>query len=39
MTHSVYNIKIDNSISFTPGPTAGYIMAINSNGVIYWTQN
>lgn len=37
-TFSVYNIKVDNSLSFTPGPTAGYILAIGSEGVTYWTS-
>jgi hypothetical protein len=35
-TYSVYNIKVDNKLSFTPGPTAGYVLAINSNGDTYW---
>jgi hypothetical protein len=39
MTYSVFDIKIDNSLSFTPGPTAGYILTINSDGSIYWTPN
>lgn len=39
MTYSVYNIKIDNQLIFTAGPTAGYILAINSDGSIYWKQN
>jgi hypothetical protein len=36
MTFSVYNIKVDNSLSFTPGPTAGYVLAIDANGSTYW---
>lgn len=38
MTYSVYDIKVDNSLSFNPGPTAGSVLAINSNGTTYWTQ-
>lgn len=37
MTYSVYNIKVDNSLSFTPGPTAGYVLAIAADGSTYWT--
>lgn len=37
-TYSVYDIKIDNSLSFTPGPTAGYVLAINTDGSTFWTQ-
>ena len=36
-TYSVYNIKIDNNLAFTPGPTAGYVLAIDSQGSTYWT--
>lgn len=35
-TYSVYNIHIDNNLSFTPGPTAGYVLAIDANGNTYW---
>lgn len=38
MTYSVYDIKIDNSLAFTPGPTAGYVLTIDSNGSTYWSQ-
>ena len=38
MTYSVYNIKVDNQLLFTPGPTAGYVLAINSDGTTYWSQ-
>ncbi len=38
MTYSVYNIKVDSSLAFTPGPTAGYVLAINSDGSTYWSQ-
>jgi hypothetical protein len=31
-TYSVYDIKIDNSLAFTPGATAGYVLAINTDG-------
>lgn len=37
-TYSVVNIKISNELSFTPGPTAGFILAIGANGVSYWTS-
>ncbi len=36
-TYSVYSIKIDNSLSFTPGPTAGYVLAIAADGSTYWS--
>ena len=36
-TYSVYNIKVDNGVYFTPGPTAGYVLAINTDGSTYWT--
>lgn len=36
MTYSVYNINIDNSLSFTPGATAGNVLAINSDGSTSW---
>ena len=36
-TYSVYNIKVDNQLSFTPGPTAGYVLAIDANGNTYWS--
>ena len=36
MTYSVYSIKVDNSISFTPGPTAGYVLSINTDGSTFW---
>jgi hypothetical protein len=35
-TYSVYNIKIDNELSFTPGPTAGYVLGINADGTTEW---
>jgi hypothetical protein len=35
-TYSVYNIKIDNELSFTPGPTAGYVLGINADGTTDW---
>lgn len=38
MTYSVYNIKVDNGVYFTPGPTAGYVLAINTDGSTYWSQ-
>jgi hypothetical protein len=36
MTYSVLDIKIDNSLSFTPGPTAGYVLTIAGDGSTYW---
>ena len=38
-TYSVYNLHIDNEIKFTPGPTAGWILAIDENGETYWKEN
>jgi len=35
-TYSVYNIKIDNELRFTPGVTAGYVLAINADGTTEW---
>lgn len=37
MTYSVYNIKIDNSLSFAPGVTAGYVLGIAADGSTFWT--
>ena len=37
-TYSVYNIKVDNDLSFTPGPTAGFVLTIGSDGHTYWSQ-
>lgn len=37
-TYSVYNIKVDNGVYFTPGPTAGYVLTIGSDGSTYWSQ-
>jgi len=37
-TYSVYDIKIDNSLAFTPGATAGWVLAIDANGDTYWTE-
>lgn len=36
-TYSVYDIKIDNSLAFTPGPTAGWVLAIDAAGDTYWS--
>ena len=36
-TYSVYKLKIDDSLYFTPGPTAGYVLAIAADGSTYWT--
>ncbi len=38
MTYSVYNIKVDNQLSFTPGATAGYVLGINSDGSTSWIE-
>ena len=38
MTYSVYNIKVDNELSFTPGPTAGYVLGIKADGTTEWIQ-
>ena len=35
-TYSVNNIKIDNGLFFTPGPTAGYVLSIDSDGSTTW---
>ena len=35
-TYSVNNIKIDNGLYFTPGPTAGNVLSINSDGSTTW---
>lgn len=35
-TYSVYNIKIDNELSFTPGAATGSVLAINTEGITYW---
>jgi hypothetical protein len=39
MTYSVYDINIENELSFEPGPTAGWILAIDANGETYWKEN
>ena len=31
-TYSVYNIKVDNKLSFTPGATAGSVLSIDADG-------
>jgi hypothetical protein len=36
MTYSVYDIKIDNSLAFTSGPTAGNVLSINADGSTTW---
>ena len=36
MTYSVYNIKVDNELTFTPGPTAGSVLSINEDGTTEW---
>jgi hypothetical protein len=35
-TYSVYNIKIDNELSFPSGMTAGYVLSINDDGTTQW---
>ena len=37
-TYSVYNIKVDSGLYFTPGPTAGHVLAIAADGSTYWSQ-
>jgi uncharacterized delta-60 repeat protein len=37
-TYSVYDIKIDNKLTFTPGPTAGYVLSINEDGSTSWVE-
>ena len=39
MTFSTANILVENNLAFTAGPTAGFILAINADGSIYWRQN
>jgi hypothetical protein len=36
-TYSIYDVKIDNSLAFTPGPTAGWVLAIDADGLSYWS--
>jgi len=36
-TYSVLNIKVDEGLYFTPGPTAGYVLTISTNGSTYWS--
>lgn len=38
-TYSVYNIHIEGELTFTPGPTAGSVLAIDSDGKTYWKEN
>lgn len=38
MTYSVYDIKIDNGLYFTPGPTAGFVLGINGDGSTSWIK-
>ena len=38
MTYSVYNVKIDNELSFPAGPTAGYVLSINEDGSTSWVE-
>jgi hypothetical protein len=35
-TYSVNNIKIDNGLYFSPGPTAGNVLSINGDGSTTW---
>lgn len=37
LTHSSYDLRIDNQLSFGTGVTAGYILAVGGNGVSYFT--
>lgn len=36
-TYSVYDIKIDNTIAFAPGVTAGYVLTTRLDGTTYWS--
>lgn len=38
-TYSIYNIQIENNLSFLPGITAGSILSMNSNGSTSWIPN
>ena len=35
-TFSIYNLLVDRFLSFTPGPTAGWVLSINSDGTTNW---
>jgi uncharacterized delta-60 repeat protein len=37
-TYSVYNINIDNKLTFPAGPTAGYVLSINADGSTSWVE-
>ncbi len=39
MTFSTYDILTENNIAFSVGATAGYIMAIDADGYVYWREN
>lgn len=36
-TYSVLNIKVDEGLYFTPGPTQGYVLTISTDGSTYWS--
>jgi hypothetical protein len=38
MTYSVNNIRIDNTLVFGTGATAGYVLAIEADGSTYWSS-
>lgn len=38
VTFSIYNLLIDKKLSFTPGPTSGWLLSINSDGSTDWTK-
>jgi hypothetical protein len=38
MTYSVNNIRIDNTLLFGTGATAGYVLAVNPDGSTYWSS-
>jgi len=35
-TYSIYNILVENSLTFAKGTTQGYVVAVNSNGSTYF---
>jgi hypothetical protein len=38
MTYSVNNIRIDNTLVFGTGATAGFVLAIEADGSTYWSS-
>lgn len=39
MTYSIYNLRVENSLSFLPGITAGWILSINTDGSTRWINS